>query len=250
MLSCMTVMAQHGEILYEELNILHVGGRELNFDHDEYKDLHIVWHNYYGQNEYEITNLLYIEDTLGHYGWDRSPWFWKRYLNVGDTISNVSVWEAEWGYCYETAFEEEGYLALRHVLPDGSSCYGWLRYRSYLLENDMTHGWVDFYDYAYCTEPGYPLRVGQTGFDWEVKESQTLLGHFVWPNPVDDILSIRFSPDVTSAIVEIYDLQGRRVLTQTKALDRIPVEGLPSGTYLVCVTMGDGSTFSEKVVKR
>ena len=72
----------------------------------------------------------------------------------------------------------------------------------------------------------------------------------VLPNPVDDILSIRFSPDVTPAIVELYDLQGRRVLTRTKALDRIPVEGLPSGTYLVRVTMDDGSIFSDKVVKK
>ena len=72
----------------------------------------------------------------------------------------------------------------------------------------------------------------------------------VLPNPVDDILSIRFPSDVTPAIVELYDLQGRRVLTRTKALDRIPMEGLPSGTYLVRVTMNDGSSFSDKVVKK
>jgi hypothetical protein len=72
----------------------------------------------------------------------------------------------------------------------------------------------------------------------------------VLPNPVDDILTIEFPSEVAPAIVELYDLQGRRILTQTKALDRIPMEGLPSGTYLVRVTTDDGSTFSDKVVKK
>ena len=88
------------------------------------------------------------------------------------------------------------------------------------------------------------------GFWTGIAESASQESVEIHPNPVGDILSIKFSPDVTPAIVELYDLQGRRILTQTKALDRIPVEGLPSGTYLVRVTMDDGSTFSEKVVKK
>ena len=72
----------------------------------------------------------------------------------------------------------------------------------------------------------------------------------ICPNPMGDVFSIEFPSDATPAIVELYNLQGRRVLIQTKALDRIPVEGLPSGTYLVRVTMDDGNIFSDKVVKK
>ena len=67
---------------------------------------------------------------------------------------------------------------------------------------------------------------------------------------VGDMLGIEFSPDVTPVSVELYDLQGRKVLSQTGTFDRIPVAGLPAGTYLVRMLMDDGKVWSEKVVKR
>jgi hypothetical protein len=49
--------------------------------------------------------------------------------------------------------------------------------------------------------------------------------------------------------VELYDLQGRLVRTQRSGLERIDMSRLPAGTYMMRVTMEDGNSYSDKVVK-
>ena len=70
-----------------------------------------------------------------------------------------------------------------------------------------------------------------------------------WPNPVDDRLSIQYSPDVQPTQIELYDLQGRLVRTQGKGLESINMEGLPAGTYTMRVVLENGKVYSNKVVK-
>ena len=70
-----------------------------------------------------------------------------------------------------------------------------------------------------------------------------------YPNPVQDLIRMQFSPYVQPARVELYDLQGRLVRTQSKAFENIDMSQLPSGTYTMRVTMEDGKTYSDKVVK-
>ena len=72
---------------------------------------------------------------------------------------------------------------------------------------------------------------------------------FFYPNPVKDQLLMQFSPDVQPKQIELYDLQGRLVSTQSKAFESIDMSQLPAGTYTMRVTMQDGNTFSDKVVK-
>ncbi len=57
------------------------------------------------------------------------------------------------------------------------------------------------------------------------------------------------SGSVKPAQVEFYDLQGRLVRTQSKELESINLQGLAPGQYLMKVTMEDGKTYSDKVVK-
>ena len=221
----------------------------LDYDQDGNND-HVIFSNIvwsWGDIQIRING---VDETR----WRLNP----RPCTVGDTIScyadSLFIWPwyvllRGWDYDYSSSHNvyTDTYYSVRKQTDDGF-LYAWWRL-SIVWKNDQDVT-VTVHEMAYCSEPNYPFRVGQTSFDWEVTESQTPSGHSVWPNPVDDILSIRFSPDETPAIVELYDLQGRRVLTRTKALDRIPVEGLPSGTYLVRVTMDDGSIFSVKVVKK
>ena len=70
-----------------------------------------------------------------------------------------------------------------------------------------------------------------------------------YPNPARDQLHMEFSPDVQPAQVELYDLQGRLVRTQSKAFGNIDMSQLPAGTYTMRVIMEDGMTYSDKVVK-
>ena len=70
-----------------------------------------------------------------------------------------------------------------------------------------------------------------------------------YPNPARDQLHMEFSPDVQPAQVELYDLQGRLVRTQSKAFESIDMSQLPAGTYTMRVIMEDGMVYSDKVVK-
>ena len=71
----------------------------------------------------------------------------------------------------------------------------------------------------------------------------------VYPNPTQDQLLLQYSPDVEPKLVELYDLQGRLVRTQRNGLESIDMSQLPTGTYTMRVTLEDGKTFSDKVVK-
>jgi hypothetical protein len=70
-----------------------------------------------------------------------------------------------------------------------------------------------------------------------------------YPNPVKEQLHMQFSPDVQPVQVELYDLQGRLVRTQSKAFENIDMSQLPAGTYTLRVTLEDGKVYTDKVVK-
>ncbi|MBQ6305496.1 MAG: T9SS type A sorting domain-containing protein [Bacteroidales bacterium] len=70
-----------------------------------------------------------------------------------------------------------------------------------------------------------------------------------YPNPVKEQLLMQFSPDVQPKQIELYDLQGRLVRTQGNAFESIDMGQLPAGTYTMRVTLENGETYSDKVVK-
>jgi hypothetical protein len=72
----------------------------------------------------------------------------------------------------------------------------------------------------------------------------------IYPNPVNDILHLQYSPDVTPQQVEIYDIQGKLLRVQTDCLESVSMENLPNGAYSLRVTMDNRTTYSEKVVKQ
>ena len=70
-----------------------------------------------------------------------------------------------------------------------------------------------------------------------------------YPNPAQDRLRLQYSPDVQPKQVELYDLQGRLVRSQSQGLESVDLQGLASGQYLMKVTLEDGKSFTDKVVK-
>ena len=70
-----------------------------------------------------------------------------------------------------------------------------------------------------------------------------------YPNPVEGILRLDFSPDVQPASVELFDLQGRLVHRQDCSFESVNMSQLPAGIYTLRVTLNDGKSFSDKVVK-
>ena len=73
--------------------------------------------------------------------------------------------------------------------------------------------------------------------------------YLFYPNPIQDELHLQYSPDVQPKQIELYDLQGSLVRSQTKGLESINLQGLSAGQYLMKVTLEDGKVFTDKVVK-
>lgn len=71
-----------------------------------------------------------------------------------------------------------------------------------------------------------------------------------YPNPVDGQLHLQYSPDVSPVRAELFDMQGRLVLSQDKELETLGMESLPAGMYTLCVTLSDGTSYSDPVVKQ
>ena len=81
-------------------------------------------------------------------------------------------------------------------------------------------------------------------------EAETFVRPYAyWPNPAQDQLHLKYSPDVKPMQVELYNLQGRLVRTQSKDLESLSLQGLSAGTYTMRVMLEDGKVFSDKMVK-
>ena len=70
-----------------------------------------------------------------------------------------------------------------------------------------------------------------------------------YPNPVNDQLTLRFDDGTEPESVELYDLAGRLVGTMPNGLESIDMRTMPSGVYMLHVTMKDGMIYHEKVLK-
>lgn len=100
------------------------------------------------------------------------------------------------------------------------------------------------------TEEVFLCRISADG-SLDIPQWESLVKPFsFWPNPVQDAMHIVFSPDVQPLSINLYDLQGHLVRSQTAGLQSLDMEGLPHGTYTMSVTLDNGKTFTDKVVKK
>jgi len=73
--------------------------------------------------------------------------------------------------------------------------------------------------------------------------------YLFYPNPIQDQLHLQYSPDVKPSQIELYDLQGRLVHKQAKDLESVDMQSLAPGQYLMKVTLEDGKSYTDKIVK-
>ena len=109
------------------------------------------------------------------------------------------------------------------------------------------HGVLTFIDYAYCTRPNYPLRAGQTSFEWSAEEYTTAFAT-IHPNPTNGLVAIA-GENLKAA--EAFNALGQRVATATGKGEQLQIDlsGLPAGVYFVNVTNDEGRKCVRKVVK-
>ena len=144
---------------------------------------------------------------------------WKRFCKT----ENIALWGGQrpFVFLYENEEgEEEGIAWVSYGMDTNTDQYG-VTY--FFLKHDGTVG---------TNESGIEMRP-----------------YAFYPNPVKNQLLMQFSPDVQPVHIEIYDLQGRLVRTQSKAFENIDMSQLSAGTYTMRVTLEDGKAYSDKVVK-
>ena len=71
----------------------------------------------------------------------------------------------------------------------------------------------------------------------------------LYPNPVKDQLTLRFDDGTEPESVEIFDLQGRLFGTKANGMESIDMGAMPAGVFMLRVTMKDGTTYHEKILK-
>lgn len=71
----------------------------------------------------------------------------------------------------------------------------------------------------------------------------------IYPNPVNDVINLSFSSDVNCEKIEIYGIDGKLYHEQNFNVESVNVSNLSNGIYMVKVTLDNGNTYTEKIVK-
>lgn len=227
---------------------------QFDFDRDGMNDVRFYWDGYpappcvFGAEAkaYNDTAVPYVVYT---------PWRLNIRNNYGDTISSITEWKDwEWGkyfdYPYlETYYEEEYLTAVKLPLSDGKSCYGWVSYKVCGWPMEHNSGRLVFHEYAYCTIPDYPLRVGQTSFNWDLAEQESSADPVIQPNPTSGVFTLSCE---NLCQIDIYNAMGQHIVTRRASEDSIALDlsNQPSGVYFVSIIAQEGKRCVKKVVKQ
>ena len=175
-----------------------------------------------------------------------------KYLEYGDTLTNVN-WNSFMGHGAELFHNEEHWVGLRWRRDNGY-CYGWMEV-GLQCDNYMGTGFprnIEFsiYRLAYCTQPDYPLRVGQTCFNWNaVDDSKNLSFASIQPNPNNGHFTV-VGQNLKSAV--IYNAIGQKVASTQGEGNQLTLDlsAQPAGIYFVNITDSEGRKCVRKVLKK
>lgn len=247
--TCFSVKAQHDQIIYIEPEIserfpLAPNTPDIKID---------VYDDYY----------LWLGGQLDHYGLnvtlalhkihDYSYWSYGRIYRgdckIGDTIYKfVEGWDYDvdwWGDHLPANYHEDHIVPFRYMVDD-DYYYGWCEISVKFINKREAIG--TFHRMAFCTVPNYPLRIGQTSFDWSVNEKPENEGINLMRQ--SDMLAIQAPKNIN--YIMIIDLMGRTLLTKEvngNDKEEIDIANLSAGIYVIQVTTEDRQSYSIKFVK-
>jgi len=220
----------------------------LDYDQDGENDHYIFTEHIYSWGECQIR-IQGVDGT----GWRLNP----HPCTVGDTITcyadSLFIWPwfvllRGWEYNYYTSNNEypDTYYSVRKQTANGSLNAWWRISIIWRNDEDVT---LTVHEIAYCTEPGYPLCVGQTDFTWDVEEVEIHPDFTVSPNPTEGVFTVSGESLVE---LQVYNTLGQRILTlepndNTATID---LTSQPAGMYFVNITDQEGRKCVKKVVKQ
>ncbi len=263
-LSSFFVKAQNGEIYYKELDTTfyspedYPGGvgfyyYDIDFDNDSIYDFtlgSVFMNNPSIPEAYGLSVGWYNNHQLEIIRWNicqppPSP-------TVGDTISKIFRFGGNSYYQWSNQptppeFSHDYMLVCKydHINSPDIKTYGWLEFS--LKYTDKNHLEYSIHRYAFCTDPDYHFRVGQTDFNWTATYDNIIQNCMIYPNPTDGL--IKFNGDNICA-VEVYDILGNKIIIEHFNDDAsIDLSNLTAGIYLIKTTDRNGTTNTEKIIK-
>lgn len=236
----MVAQAQEGEILYTDfdpditLTQMINTNDTLSFDVDQDGSIDLKCFLYIEEHGFEMP---YFQATNG--------WELSLRLDFATVLNSDTL---KW-YTYDGWGPWNGvYYGLRKTV--GIDCYyGWIFVYDGQTKTPNRWGTLFIDRMAYCTIPNYPLRVGQTDFDWDVEESQNTVVATIHPNPSSGMVIIT-GEDLKEAVV--FNSIGQKVATAKGEGGQLSIDltKTTSGIYFVSITDKNGKKGVKKVVKR
>jgi hypothetical protein len=176
----------------------------------------------------KMTGKIELTDKTKTYN---DKWMWK----ISPYSSNDSLYSKSSTVFIERDATFDLNLNITPELPEGK----------YRITPFSKTNKEQILDNQYC--PVFTISSQATGIDDTSAEANSLI---VYPQPVEETLNMRSPAEAQS--VDIYDISGRRVVSQPLTGGRthsVGVGSLTAGTYIINVNCG-GKIYKEKFVKR
>ena len=185
--------------------------------------------------------------------------------DVGSLVEKLDgAWDAEtaeWNYSHKITFEtsENGQTYLVSLYKRSGDAWVWDVFNGQtVLFGDILKPQQRMLTYMAYEEGFGEGNINQLEFslEWMKEpvyldvESTADVSVRAYPNPVGDALRLEYSPDVTPTAVELYDAQGRLLTIQRGNLESVNTGSLPAGLYTVKVTLDNGKSYSDTVIKK
>lgn len=114
-----------------------------------------------------------------------------------------------------------------------------------LQNGDLAVGYIGRKSMRYCAT----IAIVRDEYDGVTETAKPTLPFTLYPNPVIDALRLSFTEDNEAESLTLLDLTGRVVATQHNNLEHLDMSALPSGVYMLRVTMKDGTSYHERIIK-
>lgn len=257
---------------YENGSWVLIGMTKLNYNGDvlDYSEETDLEDDEYNESEFQfedgvLQNInIYAEDESGELGPESKREYSYNLLGLINEIKSFDWVDGDW--VANSEITTKTYDALGNILTnvemyDSESYTDTYTYDTSELLEDYIHPFVDnlgfdglFDDYNYVSKltsssdsDSYRTVYQYTGDDALASTEDFNLSNVkIYPNPSSDFVSISLV-DKELEKIELYTVLGKKIVTEyTEKLD---IQNLTQGVYLLKGTTTDGSVFSNRIIK-
>lgn len=95
----------------------------------------------------------------------------------------------------------------------------------------------------------FPILVSCPIVLTNIRFKDELKGLGIYPNPVNDILNIQNTDNISIDRISVFDFSGKLILTMNGHTDQINLEGVAKGVYVLQIG-SEGKSYKKKIIKR